>query len=137
MKEQFVTYEIASKLKELGFDDECFGYYSNKTSHHLYLECNYKEVTDKINNPYTDIIKAPLWQQAIDWFRKKYNIEINISDNTLEKKYVFVINKSFSNTLLYSSGKWMAQKSTDTYYITFEEARKQSILIAIDLITNK
>ena len=28
MKEQFVTYEIALKLKELGFDEECFGYYT-------------------------------------------------------------------------------------------------------------
>ena len=27
MKEQFVTYEIALKLKELGFDKPCFGYY--------------------------------------------------------------------------------------------------------------
>ena len=26
MKEQFVTYEIALKLKELGFDEECFRY---------------------------------------------------------------------------------------------------------------
>jgi hypothetical protein len=24
MEEQFVTYEIALKLKELGFDEECF-----------------------------------------------------------------------------------------------------------------
>ena len=27
MEEQFVTYEIALKLKELGFNEECFGYY--------------------------------------------------------------------------------------------------------------
>lgn len=28
MKKQFVTYEIALKLKELGFDEDCFGYYT-------------------------------------------------------------------------------------------------------------
>ena len=27
MKEQFVTYNIALKLKELGFDEECLAYY--------------------------------------------------------------------------------------------------------------
>ena len=27
MKEQFVTYEIALKLKELGFNDYCLRYY--------------------------------------------------------------------------------------------------------------
>ena len=30
MKDQFVTYEIALKLKELGFDEECFAYYLDK-----------------------------------------------------------------------------------------------------------
>ena len=28
MKEQFVIYKIALKLKELGFDEPCFGYYT-------------------------------------------------------------------------------------------------------------
>ena len=30
MKEQFVTYEIALKLKELDFNEECFGYFNEK-----------------------------------------------------------------------------------------------------------
>lgn len=30
MTKQFVTYEIALKLKELGFDEECFCTYSNR-----------------------------------------------------------------------------------------------------------
>ena len=30
MKEQFVTYEIALKLKELGFDEPCIAYYFNR-----------------------------------------------------------------------------------------------------------
>lgn len=30
MKEQFVTYEIALKLKELGFDEKCFYYFNVK-----------------------------------------------------------------------------------------------------------
>ena len=29
MKEQFCNYEISLKLKELGFDEECFGYYTS------------------------------------------------------------------------------------------------------------
>lgn len=28
MKDQFVSYPIALKLKELGFDEPCFGYYT-------------------------------------------------------------------------------------------------------------
>lgn len=28
MEKQFVIYDIASQFKELGFDEECFGYYA-------------------------------------------------------------------------------------------------------------
>ena len=68
MQKQFVTYEIAKKLKELGFDEECFGYYSY--SKKLFLG-NGKDAYN-----YKDIISAPLWQQAIDWIAEKYKIEI-------------------------------------------------------------
>lgn len=29
MKNKFVTYKIASKLKEIGFDEDCIGYFHN------------------------------------------------------------------------------------------------------------
>jgi hypothetical protein len=63
MEKQFVTYEIAVKLKELGFDERCFGaflrgkYYPFDITHRFFGE------------PQHDIVLAPLWQQAIDWCR--------------------------------------------------------------------
>ena len=73
MKEQFVTYEIALKLKELAFDEECFGYYSEQYDKTQFL-CLYQE------EDYFDEIRleAPLWQQVIDWFDEK-NIHIIIN----------------------------------------------------------
>lgn len=130
MKEQFVTYEIASKLKELGFDDECFGYYCNKTSHHLYLECNYKEVTDKINNPYTDIIKAPLWQQAIDFFREKHNIIIEVWFDYTQiniNEFLWIYEIYVNNNQHDHDGSW---------YDNFNECREFAILKAIELLNN-
>ena len=29
MEKEFVTYEIALKIKDLGFNEECFRYYQN------------------------------------------------------------------------------------------------------------
>ena len=30
MEKEFVPYELALRMKELGFDEPCFGYYNNK-----------------------------------------------------------------------------------------------------------
>ncbi|MGV6945027.1 hypothetical protein [Sphingobacterium kyonggiense] len=59
MKNQFVPYELAVKLKELGFRDNCMMYYHNGNL------VNYFNLSTTI---------APLWQQAFDWFREKYGL---------------------------------------------------------------
>ena len=69
MKKQFVTYEIALKLKELGFDEECFGYYSQNDTNDMHYLCIYQEEDYFLSGDVPSIIglEAPLWQQAIDW----------------------------------------------------------------------
>jgi hypothetical protein len=76
MKEQFVTYEIALALKELGFySEDCFGYFSSIDNNLIML-----------HNRWNIGVLAPLWQQAIDWLRKSIvygliqflNIERNV-----------------------------------------------------------
>ena len=77
MKEQFVTYEIALKLKELGFNEECLAYYHDKTEPYLcrYLDSNNGAFNINCRHVLFDTdCTAPLWQQAIDWFIEKYNI---------------------------------------------------------------
>lgn len=70
MKEQFVTYEIASKLKELGFDEECCASFDiNYPSEQEIFQFPVRRFT---NNH----IKAPLWQQVIDWLRDKHYLWI-------------------------------------------------------------
>ena len=63
MDKEFVTYNQALALKELGFDEDCFGYYNYNGSHFF----KYKPKTDDKN-----LTKAPLYQQAFRWFREKY-----------------------------------------------------------------
>lgn len=73
MKKQFVTYEIAKQLKELGFDEECFGYYHvNEGYTKGYAFC-YSENTRTSDCS----VLAPLWQQVIDFIWEKYHILIN------------------------------------------------------------
>ena len=61
MEKEFVTYEIASALKELGFDEPCIrGWDKNgKIWYH----------------PDSDIVlDNPTFSQAFRWFREKYNL---------------------------------------------------------------
>ena len=40
MKKQFVSYEIALALKELGFDEECIGFYYNENNFEISKTCS-------------------------------------------------------------------------------------------------
>jgi hypothetical protein len=65
MNREFIPYEQALALKELGFNEPCFGYYNYNGSHFF----KYKPKTDDKN-----LTKAPLYQQAFRWFREKHGI---------------------------------------------------------------
>jgi hypothetical protein len=68
MKEEFVIYEQAVYLKELGFDKPCFGYY-------VPLLDNTQELEIKlIQTNGNKIVIAPLYQQAFSWFREKHKL---------------------------------------------------------------
>jgi hypothetical protein len=72
MEEEFIPYELALTLLELGFDEECIMEY-----HHQELLPN--SGGQPINNTelqdiYDSVIVAPLYQQAFKWFRKEHSL---------------------------------------------------------------
>ena len=72
MKHLFVPYDIAVKLKEKGFDEECMGIWQKPDF--LHLGTSYWEgITMKKR------VRAPMYQQAVDWLREKHNINIGIT----------------------------------------------------------
>ena len=87
MKEQFVPYDLAIRLKELGFDEECFDYYipNGKAISHIFNNSfELKKYNSETNHIYGDIelVSRPLWQQCWDWFRYKYGLEIDFTFHT-------------------------------------------------------
>jgi len=70
MNRDFIPYTEALALKELGFDEPCFGLYAppSKTVflHHYGLLRAKEQVL------------APLYQQAFRWFREKHNLNAEI-----------------------------------------------------------
>ena len=107
MKNQFVTYEIALKLKELGFDEYCFAHYCNgdlitktailKSSTMQY----YQQNNINPSNQYKDKkCTAPLWQQAIDWCDSK---GLLVGTIVVDNLYKSTINKINYETELFHS----------------------------------
>jgi hypothetical protein len=64
MKKEFIPYEQALKLKEFGFDELTFC---------TWLDGKLISIHSK-EDLFQNSTLAPLWQQAFDWFREKYNL---------------------------------------------------------------
>jgi hypothetical protein len=81
MKNEFIPYEEALALKELGFDEKCYGYYTEHKEYFYFdvddLSSTYtKNMDNLIVNSVDDLeCTAPLYQQAFSWFREKYNLD--------------------------------------------------------------
>ena len=105
MNKEFVPYELALKLKQLGFDEPCI-------ATHGYLEL-YINTDD-------GHLKAPLYQQAFRWFREDLTCDSWIRPNLVidgPKIYQFLIN----------------DKLDDEWYETYEEAELACLTKLIDL----
>ena len=97
MTKEFIPYNQALFLKDLGFDEPCMAWYDTRkpdvslnTSHYHSGKWNYLE----------NAVSLPLYQQAFRWFREKYNIHAEIT---------------WSPSYEYDSGEW----SDAIYEITF------------------
>jgi hypothetical protein len=78
MNKEFIPYEQALALKELGFNEPCLVFYTYEGKFSNELSFNeYKNTALKTS--------APLYQQTFRWFREKYGLYHSIGlDNSLE-----------------------------------------------------
>jgi len=85
MKTEFIPYEQALELKELGFNEPCFGYFDKEDDNTLKFDVCYE----------TKNLAAPTFSQAFRWFREKYNMFGKIQPyddvNTLKMAWEYVI----------------------------------------------
>jgi hypothetical protein len=135
MKKQFVTYPITLALKELGFNDfHRFGWYiiEDGTEFGKSLHVSGDEAF-YFNPEYC--IKAPLWQQVIDWFRTEHGIWITVTfgsrsgDNTFG--YFGCQIHSATKGLLHKIN-WYQDVPADN--LSPKEAYEAAILEAIEIV---
>ncbi len=72
MEKEFVPYELAVKLKSIGFDESCFGCYDEKGVFGLTII----SIKQYYNNSKEDTwnCAAPTFSQAFRWFREKHSL---------------------------------------------------------------
>lgn len=75
MKNEFVKYEQAVALKELGFDEDCFGYYIKvyDRTHLYYINPDDIGSSNGDDKQYGDCT-APTYSQAFRWFREVHGL---------------------------------------------------------------
>lgn len=117
MEKQFCGYEIALQLKELGFDEKCFGYF--EIAEKIKIEVSYNSDPNLIRR---DFIAAPLWQQVISWFREKHKINM------------LFIQSNHTGCWMYTLEGINDGKEYHDLYRSYQVVREQAILKAIELI---
>ncbi len=68
MEKEFVPYELALRMKQLGFDEPCFSFYAGG-----FNELWTMKLVDP-NKIHQSNVLAPIYQQAFRWFREKYSM---------------------------------------------------------------
>ena len=137
IQNQFCNYEIALKLKELGFNEEVIAAFNTEDkvlSVFAFSVPNKGIFEQGFEKGWC--IKAPLWQQIIDWFREKHKYSVSIhvdEDNSTPSdiKYWYCIDSFFEvpNNKIVREGI----EEVDNFN-SYQEAREQAILKAIKLI---
>ena len=92
MEKEFVPYEQALTLKELGFDEPCLAFYLNTGKFYTTAEYPHSIEYHKQNQlgDYNyDSTSAPTFSQVFRWFREKYCLNSFIVDS---KSYAWYFN---------------------------------------------
>jgi len=107
MNKEFVPYELALELKQLGFDEPCLATIDQTDFIHI------KGTEYPIRGAMIyDTIDCPTYSQAFRWFRYKYWYTALI----LCDSFQIVMQLSTSKTLDSKTGEYKNNYSTQTYH---------------------
>jgi hypothetical protein len=119
MEKEFVTYEQALALKELGFDEDVLAWYDTENKL-LHTGCLWQLFKND-----DDFVLAPLKQQVFKWFREKYNIlhalVVPIKITASDKE-----GYRYSWEIIDEQEEWIVDNSPLGYY-SYEEAENACI----------
>ena len=119
MEKEFVPYELAVKLKELGFNEPCLTCYDKLEM----IASHSKNVFDYKNyNTSGYMVSRPKLSQAFKWFREKHDLPSNLE--LLESGWDYVIYTDVIEEINYGDGPFQ----------TYEEAELACLIKLIEIV---
>ena len=125
MDKEFVTYNQALALKELGFDEPCFKGYTEEYKTLISFTNTHTNNSVKNTLP-TKPFTAPLYQQAFRWFREKYKLHSTITSISQESWQWHITKPGESLGKLYNED-----------FYTYEEAEQACLDKLIEITKTK
>jgi hypothetical protein len=117
---EFIPYEQALELKELGFYDDCLGYYyTDPNAASIPFLCIYKPYKNEFCLP------APIYQEAFRWFRENH------------KHYHILNYNAESNVWILTIANYDSQLISIEKYNTYEEAEFDALKKIIKIVKTK
>jgi hypothetical protein len=127
MEKEFIPYEQALELKELGFDEPCIAFYEPNNEEVMIVG-----LSQRYNDPsllYVTDFCAPLYQQSFRWFREKYGLEGVVQRANDFIWYKWIINRYTEDNKKYVDDWWE--------FKTYEESELACIKKLIEIVKLK
>jgi len=133
MEKEFISYEEALALKELGFNEPCLFAYNQDDENKLMTApqlSSYQINTGK-NSDIGKINKvtAPLYQQAFRWFRENYELICNID--------IYSYSHTETNFEFDITNKEMTVSEYSNTNKSYEKAELKALKNLIEIVKNK
>ena len=132
MEKDFIPYTEALALKELCFDESCFGRYYYKES---YPMLNPQSKQTELVFEFGQYLKqtkvtilAPTFSQAFRWFRENYSYHHSVYYHKSSK---------FECRIADSSDNNLSDDLFNNMYLTYEEAELECLKKLIEIVKNK
>lgn len=119
MEKEFVSYEIALELKQLGFDEPCIAFYNGRfLDFKIWNDDGCESSQINVNMDVGQCPNAPTFSQVFRWFREKYGVYARPDKFDVDKWWV-------------DWGDW-----NSSIYGTYEEAEHEWLLKMIEIAKN-
>lgn len=140
MENEFIPYDEALALKELGFDTICFAYYDK---HQKFFpmgtvcgpdSIRFGAFVPSIQKGASDtLVAAPLYQQVFRFFREKYFLKGDVTHASSNGSFNYTVWKwNFDNQV----GRWQRISVICTYN-TYDEAQLTCLRKLIEISKSK
>jgi len=128
MMNELISYNDSLMLRELGFDEACFAWYSKGQlilEHHIIFTGDQYYMREEDCN-------APTFSQAFRFFRKKFNlfscVELHLN---FPIRYYFMIEEIGNDDFVYHT------ENETIFYDKYEDAEIACLKLLIELVKNK